>query len=50
MPKKLPKQNLIKIMAEAIKLKENYRIGHDEYIESLNKIIQWVEECLREDK
>jgi len=44
-----PKDNLIKIMAEAVWLKENYRVSLEEYQKSLSEIIRWAEEIHRED-
>lgn len=40
------KNNLIKVLAEATWLKENYRISLSDHQQSLNDILNWVEECL----
>jgi len=44
-----PKDNLVKILAEAVWLKENYRIGMEEYQKSLSSIIRWAKESLCRD-
>lgn len=40
------KENLIKILAEAHWLRNNYRIGLEDCLHTLTNIIQWTEECL----
>lgn len=40
------KENLIKILAEAHWLRNNYRISLEDCLHTLSNIIRWAEECI----